>query len=73
MNHKYRTRIQGESLQVKIRDYEFKITEQMMLPAFFCRIDIICVVCLLCGSKDRPVLRSCIFNNYTFVSDSCIC
>ena len=35
MNHKYRTRIQGESLQEKIRDYEFKVTEQVMLPAFF--------------------------------------
>lgn len=35
MNHKYRTRVQGESLQEKIRDYEFKVTEQVMLPAFY--------------------------------------
>lgn len=35
MKHKYRTRVQGESLQEKIRDYEFKITEQFMLPVFF--------------------------------------
>lgn len=35
MNHKYRTRVQGESLQEKIRDYEFKLVEYMLLPAFY--------------------------------------
>ena len=35
MNHKYRTRVQGESLQEKIRDYEFKVMEQVMLPAIY--------------------------------------
>ena len=35
MNHKYRTRVQGESLQEKIRDNEFKVMEQVMLPAFY--------------------------------------
>ena len=35
MKHKYRTRVQGESLQEKIRDYEFKVVEQYMFPAFF--------------------------------------
>ena len=35
MNHKYRTRVQGESLQEKIREYEFKVMGQVMLPAFF--------------------------------------
>ena len=35
MKHKYRTRVQGESLQEKIRDYEFKATEHVMLPVFF--------------------------------------
>ena len=35
MKHKYRTRIQGESLQEKIRDLEFKIPEQVVLPLYF--------------------------------------
>ena len=35
MKHKYRTRVQGESLQEKIRDDEFKVMEQYMFPAFF--------------------------------------
>lgn len=35
MNHKYRTRVQGESLQEKIREYEFKVMEYMLLPVFF--------------------------------------
>ena len=35
MNHKYRTRVQGESLQEKIRECEFKVMEYMLLPAFF--------------------------------------
>lgn len=38
MNHKYRTRVQGESLQEKIRDYEFKVMEYMLLPAFYAGI-----------------------------------
>ena len=35
MKHKYRTRVQGESLQEKIRDNEFKVMEQVMLPAIY--------------------------------------
>lgn len=35
MQHKYRTRIQGESLQAKIREYEFKILEQVIFPLYF--------------------------------------
>jgi len=35
MKHKYRTRVQGESLQEKIRDLEFKIPEQVVLPLYF--------------------------------------
>ena len=35
MKHKYRTRVQGESLQEKIRDLEFKISEQFLLPVYF--------------------------------------
>ena len=35
MKHKYRTRVQGESLQERIRDNEFKVMEQVMLPAFY--------------------------------------
>lgn len=35
MNHRYRTRIQGEGLQEKIRGIEFDIYEACMLPVFF--------------------------------------
>lgn len=35
MKHKYRTRVQGESLQGKIREYEFKVTEEFLFPGFF--------------------------------------
>lgn len=35
MNHHYRTRVQGESLQEKIRDIEFDIYEVLMFPALF--------------------------------------
>lgn len=35
MKHKYRTRVQGESLQEKIRDYEFKVMEQILLPTVY--------------------------------------
>ena len=35
MKHKYRTRIQGESLQGYIRDLEYKIYETFMFPLFF--------------------------------------
>jgi hypothetical protein len=35
MNHRYRTRIQGEGLQEKIRGIEFDIYEACMFPVFF--------------------------------------
>lgn len=35
MKHKYRTRVQGESLQVKISEIEWNITETIMYPAVF--------------------------------------
>lgn len=41
MNHHYRTRIQGEGLQDKIRDIEFSIYETMMIPAFFVMLTVL--------------------------------
>ena len=41
MNHHYRTRIQGEGLQEKIRDIEFSIYETIMIPAFFVMLTIL--------------------------------
>jgi len=35
MKHKYRTRVQGESLQKKIADLEFKIIETIWYPTCF--------------------------------------
>lgn len=35
MKHKYRTRVQGESLQERIRELEFKIPEHVVLPLYF--------------------------------------
>ena len=35
MKHKYRSRIQGESLQLKIRDIEYDIYETYILPSYF--------------------------------------
>lgn len=35
MKHKYRTRVQGESLQAKISEIEWKIMEAVMYPAVF--------------------------------------
>lgn len=35
MKHKYRTRVQGESLQGKIREYEFRIYEEFIYPVYF--------------------------------------
>lgn len=41
MNHRYRTRIQGEGLQEKIRDIEFNVYETMIIPAFFVMLTIL--------------------------------
>ena len=41
MNHHYRTRIQGEGLQEKIRDIEFSIYETIMIPGFFVMLTIL--------------------------------
>ena len=41
MNHHYRTRIQGEGLQEKIRDIEFTIYETIMIPGFFVMLTIL--------------------------------
>ena len=35
MMHKYRTRVQGESLQVKISEIEWNIMETVLFPGVF--------------------------------------
>ena len=40
MNHHYRTRIQGEGLQERIRNIEFDIYEVCMLPVFFVMVTV---------------------------------
>lgn len=73
MNHKYRTRIQGESLQEKIRDYEFKLVEYMLLPAFYAALTLFVWYIYLAAVKIDFFLRDYILNNYTSVCNSRIC